>query len=81
MADSNPALRLAASASSEVPSSEAVALEDVLLRQYTAVLGDISILENRIDTLWKQEINIILPPETLESVDGVEPQGETIYGH
>jgi hypothetical protein len=79
MADSSPALRLATSASSEVPPPEAVAIEDVLLRQYTAVLGDITMLENRIDILWKHEIGIILPPELLESIDGVGPHGKIIY--
>lgn len=78
MADSNPALRLATSTSSEVSSTEATAIEDVLLRQYTAVLSDIDMLENKVDGLWKHEISIVLPPEMLESVDGVGPQGEKV---
>ncbi|EKM80999.1 hypothetical protein AGABI1DRAFT_36770 [Agaricus bisporus var. burnettii JB137-S8] len=69
VADSNPALRLATSTSSEVSSTEATAIEDVLLRQYTAVLSDIDMLENKVDGLWKHEISIVLPPEMLESVD------------
>ncbi|KAF7782587.1 hypothetical protein Agabi119p4_1963 [Agaricus bisporus var. burnettii] len=74
VADSNPALRLATSTSSEVSSIEAIAIEDVLLRQYTAVLSDIDMLENKVDGLWKHEISIVLPPEMLESVDGVGSQ-------
>lgn len=67
-----------ASVSTEASSAEAVAADEILLRQYAGILGDIKLLETKTDNLWRQEISFILPPEILENVDSKGFQGEGI---
>lgn len=65
-----------ANAVTEPSPTESVAVDELLLRQDAAIVGDISLLENRVNNLWCQEISIILPPNRSESSDGPEPQGD-----
>lgn len=56
-----------------------VAADEALLRQYAAIIGDVKLLESKIDNLWQQEISVILPPEILEVTDGQGPQGIQLH--
>ncbi|KAF9450434.1 COG complex component [Macrolepiota fuliginosa MF-IS2] len=58
----------------ETSSAETIAIDDALLRQYAAMIADVTLLESKIANLWQQEISIILPPEVLESTSGQEGQ-------
>ncbi|KAJ3575095.1 hypothetical protein NP233_g1321 [Leucocoprinus birnbaumii] len=71
--------RLVASANtaSEASSAESVAADEILLRQYAAIISDLKLLENKIDNLWQQEISLILPPEILETTDDGGPRGDS----
>ncbi|CAA7261620.1 unnamed protein product [Cyclocybe aegerita] len=59
---------------SEVPSAETVAADDALLRQSSAAIVDIRVLEHNMLTLWRQVISMMMPDsddEELQTEDGM----------
>ena len=78
--ESTSGMRPTASANvaTEPSSVETVAGDEVLLRQYAAIVGDIKLLDNKVDNLWRQEISIILPPNILDDSEGPRPQGDEL---
>ena len=45
----------------DLPSVESVAADDALLKQYSAVIIDIKIIETNTLTLWHQVITMMIP--------------------
>ncbi|KAJ3515241.1 hypothetical protein NLJ89_g1880 [Agrocybe chaxingu] len=59
---------------SEAPSAETFAADDALLRQSSAAIVDIRVLEHNMLTLWRQVISMMMPDseeEELQTEDGL----------
>ncbi|KAJ6499253.1 COG complex component [Mycena sanguinolenta] len=50
----------------EVPSTENVAAEDSILRQYAMIILDVRSMHMNVLTLWEQEISVMLPEAAAE---------------
>ena len=57
----SPSIPRASTPVPDLPSVENIAAEDALLKQYSAVIIDVKIIESNMLNLWRQVITMMMP--------------------